>query len=425
KNTSFFELANNLFNKLDALDGYAIVDGAEQPSESETYCVSGFIRVEPETSYTMAKVTRLTMYDKDKKYVGRVNGGGGDFTNLTTHSLAIYVRLTVSISNKYIAQLNEGNTLLPYDTGVFLQEQYIKTNIGANSYDMARHAQIFTIDHVEGGVPTTHSEVYALFDNLMDGNESYVSKHVLGQDSLGNDIVSYEFKMADIDTQMISNPFKRLKIGILTGLHGDEKNTMVGALEFLKNVTENPNKNEMISKLRSMADLFILPVGNPSGWDANTRDNHNLINLNRDFTEQSQLETQIIMNWMRSNSLDYVIDYHNTSTTAERITWVSGSPESQAEMATHYWKAISELSSLWSGRFPEFPDNVIFGSIHGDSSISATKNGAASLGIKGCTLETGWYIGFTGDGWNSITSNIVSSELIGNMVLQIFKEYNF
>ena len=109
----------NMFNKNDAdiISGkYLDESGVEH--DSSTYNESGWIKVEPNTKYTIgtgdiSKVARfLTEYTFAKSVVA--SSGGQNVTTFTTTATTEYIRFAFFVSHVDLYRMNLGETLLPY-----------------------------------------------------------------------------------------------------------------------------------------------------------------------------------------------------------------------------------------------------------------------------------------------------------------------
>lgn len=348
------------------------------------------------------------------------------FTNDNNYAYNKYLVITVSSqSHTPDLRIHEGKKVPSHPTGFEIDNYNVLLEKGKgdiSSYEMRRNSQIFTVDSIPSGTPTTHSEVLGLYDTLIGDNPSFISKQTLGQDAQSNDIVEYQFKIPIIENDM---GYQRKKIGITTGTHGDEKNPVFGAFHFMKHLTENPLNMEIIARLKSVFDFYVIPVVNPSGYNLDTRENHNSVDLNRDYIDLTQAESNIVADWLDSNQFDYFIDFHNTwpTTDPKTFTWLSVTEngEGEDELKRAYMKAISELSMVWPVRFPRFDKNVIFGNIPNRPASTTTRDYANNAGLKGCTLEVPWFVPYGSGEDDSVEANTISVETLGNFIVQIYK----
>ena len=89
-------------------------------------------------------------------------------------------------------------------------------------------------------------------------------------------------------------------------------------------MVENLNGNLMLDSLLSNFTFRIIPIANPGGYNANSRNNLRNVNINRNFSygwinssesvdaPYSEIETQIIHQWLLNNKNAFAyIDHHN------------------------------------------------------------------------------------------------------------------
>ena len=103
--------------------------------------------------------------------------------------------------------------------------------------------------------------------------------------------------------------FQKKKILITSGIHGDEKQTPLWLYEFFNRILYN----DEFAAMRSAFDFYVVPLVNPTGYDANTRNNYNNVNINRDFKRQTQVETQAVCDLIDDGSFDMYLDSHQLS----------------------------------------------------------------------------------------------------------------
>ena len=141
-----------------------------------------------------------------------------------------------------------------------------------------------TIDEFNDGfsADTTAAEMYAKFDALVTAFPNDVTKTDLGSSCVESKHL-YEYDI--IPKRYTYAPYQKKipKILIIGGQHGFEKSNVMGLYYFVKDLLTNPDQNDTLGWIRANVCLKIIPVCNPSGWDANTYDNANGVNLNRNY----------------------------------------------------------------------------------------------------------------------------------------------
>lgn len=96
----------------------------------------------------------------------------------------------------------------------------------------------------------------------------------------------------------------RLGVTLSAGIHGDEPAGVEAALKFIEMNAGN-------DRLLSNFNFLIFPCDNPSGWEMNTRENANGVDLNREFAAKHPAEeVDLIMKSLQGKCFDIVIEMH-------------------------------------------------------------------------------------------------------------------
>lgn len=196
---------------------------------------------------------------------------------------------------------------------------YLKVNNG-NS--------IFNIDPFT--VFSNTNNIYNKYNQLVNEYPDYVSMRVAGIDLIGNEIREYTFKPAGYILSSSGEPAapisRKNKIILFCTVHGNEKRAAAGVFYMMDGLCRRWKKDERLGRLRWDTEFVVVPVSNPSGVNANTRNNHRNVDLNRNFTFEwdlstslvkgeapmSELETQIIIDIINSHpDADVIVDNHN------------------------------------------------------------------------------------------------------------------
>lgn len=114
---SKFEKSTNLFNNNDILLNTRIDLTSRQEEYSDYYWSTFFIEVKPNTNYAVISFQRVIEYDGNKNWIkGRAISNPDEQTIITTKTNTKYLRFSAaSVSDIKIAQINEGDELLPYE----------------------------------------------------------------------------------------------------------------------------------------------------------------------------------------------------------------------------------------------------------------------------------------------------------------------
>lgn len=275
----------------------------------------------------------------------------------------------------------------------------------------------------------TTSDIYAVYSDLFSRFPDYVSEEILGKDSLNNDIKCYTFNKPYPQRQYIDDnvtndiPYEtdvRPKIIINSGTHGDEKGSALALSLFLKELCEN-DTNSSIRYIKNNIILKVIPILNPSGMDANTRNNVNGVNINRDFLDKSQLETQIMVNFIQNN-LDSIaiLDFHNT--VGKPSFWNTLDDSTMLELSL---SVLTNINDIWLKRNPSYEEYAPLGLIvDSNTGGGSLKEYATSLGILSTTIESARHSSAV-SGVSNFSFNVegmnMGVELLVNLMLLILK----
>ncbi len=95
----------------------------------------------------------------------------------------------------------------------------------------------------------------------------------------------------------------RQRICLSTGMHGDEP---AGPESLLRGLLEVGRRADRLN-----AEFLIFPCDNPSGYELNTRENWQGLDLNREFSKDGQAaEIAIVESACRGRHFDFTIDIH-------------------------------------------------------------------------------------------------------------------
>lgn len=100
----------------------------------------------------------------------------------------------------------------------------------------------------------------------------------------------------------------KIRILIWSQMHGNESTTtksLIDFIAFLKSETEDSKS------ILDRFSFFIIPMLNPDGAKLYTRENANGIDLNRDFLNLSQPESNILMQTFHDFKPDYCLNLHD------------------------------------------------------------------------------------------------------------------
>jgi hypothetical protein len=396
------------------------------PEKDKEYDISVCSKIVPEGATSLLSIRIESVYENaitaNEKVLEVRSINLVDVTEL----IGTFPRLNASILGSSILALENGyiDGTRNVELSKYNDDDYVLAKNGV-MISSKKFSSFFEVGGVIQDAPATHQALHSMYDGIVSDYPDYVEKSVLGTNAEGYELIQYKFSKPQLVNHVgITRP----KIGILSGLHGDEKNPAIGIYSFMRALCDNENDNEVIERIKSLVDFYVVPCGNPTGWNNNTRNNGNNVNLNRNFdinwdsqqkdagaSAASESETQLLQAWLTANEFDHFIDYHNSVQVEDRICWMV---TDDIEIDNAFYKALSLVSVLWSKRYPEFPSNKMFGNMPAYNPLAQSWRYAQSLGTKSCIIETSWRVFY---GMESLVSNTISSELIGNYIFELCK----
>lgn len=181
-------------------------------------------------------------------------------------------------------------------------------------------------------VKTTAADYFAMWETLV--TDGYCTKTQIATVN-GQPIYKYVFAF-DSDTmygdnlEIVSDGsfYQKPKISFISGQHGDEKGSPLFLYEFMNRLC----RNQAYAKYFGMFDFHVIPLVNPTGYNANTRNNYQNININRDGSNSPQtVEGQALKahfdayEWTACFDIHQVSPGHGTT----RYNWTCGYYNSQ------------------------------------------------------------------------------------------------
>lgn len=453
----FLKKSTNLFNNETVkYDTIVNTTGVEVPSTSGN-AISDFIMVEPNTEYFVKNSFVVVRYTKDKRFISRPDTNG----LFTTPYNCFYIRLMLSNDNVEAEQLNKGNQLLSYEEyynwfsdEIVPPSNLLNNNVGTvsnvyytpcsvpNEYDCMIENTV-KIDTIEN--------YYANLDVLVNNNQNYIEKTLLGNDSSNTyPIYSYKLKPNNV---IASRLVKTLpKLVIICGIHGIEKSSIYSCYYLIKDICENWTKSEALEYLRWNCEIVILPIANPYGFtvtDTSTyggRQNVNKVDINRNFPTQwelgvlgsetyggetplSEKETQYIKSIIDNNKDSiYIGDYHTNAGGGDdysTLLWHSQTVGSylneNLDIASTF--AIGKFSRHLTKKYELPIENLNYGYVSYSNVNGSAKLYSASIGVNSNTIEC--YRKFPTESVVESNQNIKSCvEYLGNWLLTILNQFN-
>ena len=189
------------------------------------------------------------------------------------------------------------------------------------------------LDGFEWITAAVHQSIYDRYDALVLAHPEYVTKVLLGEDTIGNSIYRYDFK-PPINKQGAKFP----KVILTSGHHGYEKAGVYVALTSIEEICNNWEASSALEKIRWGVHFIVIPVVCPYGFDNNTRINENGVDPDRNY----------IVGW----------DKGSDDTTGDQYR----GPSPLSEPSAQYVTAVLEENSdaVYYCSFHNFQNDTIF-----------------------------------------------------------------
>lgn len=272
--------------------------------------------------------------------------------------------------------------------------------------------------------PSTVDGMYELWDNFI--TNGYAQKQTLATVE-GLELRTYNFTRTEVNQNL-----KRKKIGIICSFHGDEKGASFNFYYFMKDLVENPKQIEILTELYTNYDFYIIPIGNPTGWNANTRNNYNGVNLNRDFTlniseTTEQIETISMKKWLIENAFDLIIDSHNTehggiwNDNIMGYTQIPINGKNKNIILNGYYKVMNNFSERLHKWYPNvYPSKQNFFEVDNPQDGGWLINyGAKILNTPSVLFETSWWVSKLDKAYFGAYTTKIGAEYIGNFLYEM------
>jgi hypothetical protein len=122
------------------------------------------------------------------------------------------------------------------------------------------------------------------------------------------EIAGERFCIPKFHFQRTSTVKDRIKVGIFAGIHGDEPAGILGLMDFIRELDEQPESGRSF-------ELFVYPLCNPTGYLAGTRESRSGKDLNREFWRDStEPEVVALEEEIRARRFDGIIALHSDDT---------------------------------------------------------------------------------------------------------------
>ena len=273
----------------------------------------------------------------------------------------------------------------------------------------------------------------AEWEELRTKYPDYVKREQIGTSVQGRAIYRYDFNYYDVMNRVSERP----TIYVNNSIHAVETHGVYAVLAFFKDLCDNWLNDEQLGFIHNNLHLIVVPLANPDGFVANTRQNINGVDLNRNFTRGwnnknnevvgdltypgtgplSEPETQALEGLLEKEVPYYTFDIHNNGSLESKKDLISMS--TGPDRLRYFAKAFgNSFDYRMRRKFPEIKDwntagiyNLFmdrFGNPGGSLAYSAVE-----LGSNGSTVEftTGW------DPYPPETHQYINKDALGNLIL--------
>ena len=129
------------------------------------------------------------------------------------------------------------------------------------------------------------------------------------------------FDISSIGVSELGKDISVIKIGsgkkrvlAWSQMHGNETTTTKSIFDFLRFLNQKDVFQDEISNFLGNYTLYVIPILNPDGAKSYTRENANLIDLNRDAKNLSQKESKILADTFKTIKPDLCLNLHGQRT---------------------------------------------------------------------------------------------------------------
>ncbi|WP_404427316.1 M14 family metallopeptidase [Ureibacillus chungkukjangi] len=323
--TSFVKKGRNLFNgefdnrlvRTDSLAG--------QFYNSATSRTSKRLEVEPNEYYSVSggNVNVFRFEDTNAQYISYVNA---PTAQAPTNAKYMYVHYSASGFNAEKVQIEKGQEVTEYTP----YEAVVIELDSASFPSVTEKANFILSGNLDAEYkPTATAPVmnttltsdiaYAKFDEFVANHPSRWSRSIGTNETTGLPVYRYDYIPGSLKNYNETFP----KILVITGTHGDEKQSIASAMRFFEDLTENWQGNELLKTLRRNIHFIVIPCLNVWGVNNHSRPNYNGVNLNRNFpvgwsagtdsgsVALSEPESQYIHNLLETEKdIIFALDFH-------------------------------------------------------------------------------------------------------------------
>ena len=273
----------------------------------------------------------------------------------------------------------------------------------------------------------------AEWEELRTKYPDYVKREQIGTSVQGRAIYRYDFNYYDVMNRVSERP----TIYVNNSIHAVETHGVYAVLAFFKDLCDNWLNDEQLGFIHNNLHLIVVPLANPDGFVANTRQNINGVDINRNFTRGwnnknnevvgdltypgtgplSEPETQALEGLLEKEVPYYTFDIHNNGSLESKKDLISMS--TGPDRLRYFAKAFgNSFDYRMRRKFPEIKDwntggvyNLVMDRLSNPGGSLAYS--AVELGSNGSTVEftTGW------DPYPPETHQYINKDALGNLIL--------
>jgi len=206
------------------------------------------------------------------------------------------------------------------------------------------------------------------------------------------------------------------KVFIWSQMHGNESTTTKAVFDFLFFLK---GKNTLAAQFRDYFTFFILPILNPDGAAAYTRENANSVDLNRDSVALTQPESKILRNAFEEFRPDFAYNMHDQRTIfgvgdkplPATVSFLAPSYNDAREVNQNRQAAINLIAAMNETLQDFIPGQV--GRFDDSFNINCIGDMFQSLGVPTVLFEAGH---FQGDYEREITRKLIFFALLSGFL---------
>jgi lysophospholipase L1-like esterase len=125
-----FSPSKNLFNKNDVTSDYYVSWTNGTLASSTSYVASNYIKIDPNTAYTINNFDQIAWFDSNKVYISGVDGYQLATMTVTSPVNGAYIRVSVRKTKLDVYQLEKGSATTTYETyGNYISENMLTQDL--------------------------------------------------------------------------------------------------------------------------------------------------------------------------------------------------------------------------------------------------------------------------------------------------------